>query len=347
MNQPMQIYQSTNQWKNSMLGTTSTATDRVDQLVFKLKEDFKNNVNYFSIIKNLDTTKLYDAWIYDGNKDKKLFGQKEFYSYPYSPVVFDCGDYVSYQYGDSQDDWLITSLDKANYYEVHGQLSRCTTSLKWKDGSGTIHEYPCAVNDFSTRQTLLSSDQLLIPKTYQMVDTQLNDNTVLISTGYRFLFGVPNHYVAYKVITPMCYTKTNLVRISLIQDQIQPNKDDIISGIAYNEDVISNNPTPVATPSSVSITYDSNPNISSGGFKTYTATFYDTDGSVDTSLTPVWSILNNDTLKAKLIVTTSGNTITIKSPDDDSIVGQSFTLHVNDASNTVHTEIIVKVVISV
>ena len=113
MREPLPINYTCNQKRNQTLGVTNTLKSEEDQWVEAIKENFLTGLDYTKVYKNLDMTQTYDTWVFNGNKDEKNLGSyKKFLSYPYTQLQFDIGDYVSFTYGGSIHNWLITSLDK-------------------------------------------------------------------------------------------------------------------------------------------------------------------------------------------------------------------------------------------
>jgi hypothetical protein len=251
---------SSNQNRNRILGYTNQLSDEKNQLIYKIKENFKNNLDYFPVTKDFDTSTTYDALIFDGNRDQKVLGFKQFVSFPYDTLQFDIGNYVSFQYGDEYENWLITSLDKAQLWNVNGDIERCVSILKWIDDNGDLQSYPCVIKDTSGRIMMPDFNGLLVTQNgYIKIAIQENADTDLIKNNDRFLFGIPNNYTAFKVDLANNYTKTKSLTFDLYITQLSPN-DDIINGIAWN-DVTGNKPQPVPSPTGKSYILTSDGNI--------------------------------------------------------------------------------------
>ena len=183
-----------------ILWNSGTLESEEEQLVDGIKQNFFRNLDYTIVHKNLDYTKDYDAWIFQGNKDDKILGSfKEFLSYPYATHQFDIGDYVSFDYGGDIHDWLITSLDKKLYYDVKGRIERCNITLKWQDIEGVIYSYPAVAKEKLTGNKFDFSSDININQGKLTINVRYNENTRLISINKRFLFGDP--YQAFKVIS--------------------------------------------------------------------------------------------------------------------------------------------------
>ena len=218
MNTPIPYSQSTNQWRNSVLGYTNKLSDEKNQWINAIKQDFKTNLNYVSVTKNLDLTKTYDTWIYDGNREDKILGNKQFLSWPYDTLQFDIGDYIGFQYGDNYENWLITSIDKSRSWNVTGKIDRCVADLKWVDKDGKVQSYPCVVKE-ATRVTPDFSKLVITQQGYVTVIVQENTDTDLLKINNRFLFGVTNNYTAFRVDLINNFTKTRSISLNMRVDK--------------------------------------------------------------------------------------------------------------------------------
>ena len=236
MNTPIPYFQSTNQWRNSVLGYTNKLSDEQNQWIDAIKQNFKTNLNYFSITKNLDMSKIYDVWIYDGNREDKILGNKQFLSYPYDTLQFNIGDYIGFQYGDEYENWLITSLDKTQLYNVTGKIDRCVADLKWIDNAGKVQSYPCVVKE-ATRVAPDFNKLIITQQGYVTVIVQENADTDLLKINNRFLFGVPNNFTAFRIDLINNFTKTRSISLNMRVDTLA-SEDDLVNGIASNNNKI-------------------------------------------------------------------------------------------------------------
>lgn len=236
MNYPIPYSQNTNEWRNYVLGYTNNLSDEKQQWIDAIKQDFKTNLSYFPVTKNLDMSKTYDAWIYDGNREDKILGNKQFLSYPYDTLQFDIGDYVGFQYGDNYENWLITSIDKSRLWNVTGKIDRCVADLKWVDKDGKVQSYPCVVKE-ATRVTPDFNKLVITQQGYISVIVQENVDTDLLKINNRFLFGIPNNYTAFRVDLINNFTKTRSITLNMRVDTIAA-EDDLVNGIASNNNKI-------------------------------------------------------------------------------------------------------------
>ncbi len=127
---PIPYSPSVNQKRNNILGISGTLQSEEEQLVSKIKENFQRSLDYTPVNKNFDNTVIYDTWIFDENKvDKSSDDYKVIYSYPYSTIQFEVGDYISFECDNVVSNWLIMSLDKKQYYDVKGNIKECNSTL--------------------------------------------------------------------------------------------------------------------------------------------------------------------------------------------------------------------------
>ena len=224
------------------LWTSGTQENEAQQWSNAIKQNFFRSLDYTVVHKNLDYTKDYDAWVFQGNKDDKILGSfKEFLSYPYDTRQFDIGDYISFDYGGDIHDWLLTSLDKKLYYDIKGRIERCNIRLKWQDKNGTIFDYPSVAKEELTRDMFDFNSAININSGKLMINVRYDENTRLIPINKRFLFGSPDQ--AFKVIAIVNYTDTAILGLTMIIDNISPY-DDLNLNIAnynsfqYNVDIL-------------------------------------------------------------------------------------------------------------
>lgn len=227
---------------SNSLWKSGTQSDEIIQWVNKIKENFFRNLDYTKVHKNLNYNVDYDAWIFQGNKDDKILGSfKEFLSYPYDELQFDIGDYISFNYGGDIHDWLLTSIDKKLYYDIHGRIERCNIRLKWQDGCGNVYDYPAVAREELGRDLPDFKSAITINQGKLKLNVQFNEHTRLIPINKRFLFGDPDQ--AFKVIALINYTDTPILGLDMEIDNISPS-DDLGLNIAnynsfkYNVDIL-------------------------------------------------------------------------------------------------------------
>jgi len=233
MREPLPINYTCNQKRNQTLGVTNTLKSEEDQWVEAIKENFLTGLDYTKVYKNLDMTQTYDTWVFNGNKDEKNLGSyKKFLSYPYTQLQFDIGDYVSFTYGGSIHNWLITSLDKKLYYDIVGNIERCNINLKWEDDNGIIYNYPAVTKENWNSDDPLFNSDITVNKGKISIVIQYNEFTKFIKINKRFLIGDP--YQAVKVVSLVNYTDTNTLTLSVIVDNKASDDNETIGIANYN-----------------------------------------------------------------------------------------------------------------
>lgn len=233
MRLPIPYNPSCNQKKDALFKTTVDKQQNEEQWVTKIKENFDKSLDYTLVNKNLDYSKTYDSWIYQGNKTDKVLGSyKEFLSYPYQPRQFDIGDYVSFDYGGDIHDWLITSLDKKLYYDVHGRIERCNIRLKWQDDYGNIYDYPAIAKEQWSADKPDYDNAIIINQGKLSITVQYNEFTKYIPINKRFLIGDP--YQAVKVVALVNYTDTNTLGLEVVIDNKSSSDNEALGIANYN-----------------------------------------------------------------------------------------------------------------
>lgn len=332
MNIPIKFTQSTNQFKNSILGYTNVLSDEINQLTDKIKENFKTNLSYKSIYKNFDNTKFYDVWIFNESKTELKNGEKKFTSYPYDTNQFECGEYINY-YDDSKalHTCLVTVLDTQNNYDINGTIQECTYDLPFQTTSGDIVSYPCVVLNASQYNSGVDENKTLTIGSNQfMMYLPLNDETSQLTYDRRlFISHNTIKPIPYKVTRPDDVSKTNngvgILALIMSQDQLNLETDNIELRICdYKE-------KPIIPINSIPIKYSGNSDIKIGNnYKTFTA---------DTTDTVTWTVTS---LITDLQYETTNNIIKIKCPFDESYIGMAITLKAETVDNS--GEITLKVV---
>lgn len=233
--------------KFGSLCTTSVLRANNDRLGWEdatsnaVKEGFEQDANFRIVYKNMDYDTTYKTWIYEGNASEKTVGYLHLLSYPYDTVKFAIGDYIQFDYNEGFENpadykiWIMQSLDQRHLYEVHGRMLPCNQHLRWQDGSGVIHDYPCYFNTEMTKTNILDSGQGFNVESGAIIAiVQQNKNTSTIYVNQRFILN-GRAYVCYQFndnIDPgLIY-----VYLRLTAEQLEDNFDD---SIAYNGDSVS------------------------------------------------------------------------------------------------------------
>jgi hypothetical protein len=151
--------------------------------------------------------------------------------------VINVGDNVTYH----NNPLICTDLDPDNeIYEV-GILARCNNILKWLDDTNTLVSRYCICLNKSLYTTGESETKyMIIPDSKLQITIPLDDDTIKIKRGMRFLIGIKGIYYAYKATLPDIVSSsdinngTGLVSLVLEEDAINTEMDNLVEGIAYN-----------------------------------------------------------------------------------------------------------------
>jgi hypothetical protein len=352
MNTQLNINQSTNQFKISILGYTNVLSDEINQLRNKIIENFNTNLYYKSVYKNLDDTKKYDIWIFDGrSKEKKI---KKFQSYPYPTVQFKSGDYISYtdDSGNYQI-WLIIDLDQTNEWEVTGEIRQCVYDLKWQNESGEIVDRWCTIDTASVGDGLQITDVIRALDGTFKIKLPFDKETKLIKEDKRFLIDVdglekPHAYktTMNNMITQNFGANGNIVELTVTKDPFKPNGVDNAELMIADYFIPSDNPNP-PTDEHYSVIACSNPlnQISIGGAaRTLSPTFYDNPDTENTSIVASWTYVKPTGFDNQIVITPSGNNVKIKALDNTSLIGKTVTATVSDGNNDYVSSIVITII---
>ena len=163
-----------------------------DNLVYEIKDSFKDSLSYRQVYKNEIPEVKYDTWIYNGNKPDQIVGWKYLVSYPYDNVQFEIGDMIYWNYKDHDSTyypWLMVSLDTQHYYDVKGHIVLCNNVLeRYKDGV-LVWSYPCVFNNnMSSTGLAQSSEGVPQAQANAVVQARRNEFTSTIDINDRFVF---------------------------------------------------------------------------------------------------------------------------------------------------------------
>ena len=233
----------------------------------------------------------------------------------------------------------------------------CNWILRWQDKKGAIFAYPAYVinatqynsGEQATRQYTIGSSQHMIKLPYDL-------NTVCIRSPQRFM--LDRNYedpITYQVTQNDTTTYNiggrGIVLVTVLETPFNKEVDRIDLGICDYKDLSdlatdnsdsSNSSTDEPETQTIKsvIKYKSKTIKVGGSAKTFTAQFIDDDG-VELDITPKWQIVCD--FVDKLIVTESGNKISIATKDD-SCVDEDFRLILTDSEDNYESSLIVSVV---
>lgn len=352
MNTPVKFEQSTNQLIGNILGYANNLSDEINQLANSIKEDFKTNLYYMEsgVYKDLEMSKSYDVQIYDikTNEQKK----KMFCSYPYETVQFDIGNYLTFVYGGESTTWLITSIDKANYYEVVGEIKLCNWPLKWQDESGTILSYPCVTSNRSFDEK--SGTVITLPSNQKYILLPFNEHTSKLKADKRFFVDRKNPPTPYKIIgdtdtTSFNYGGKGLIQI-LVEQDVLKTTGEIIDNIELG---ICGYIKPTTLPPPIDKMYSiitcSNPSnqitIGSSSGRTLTPLFYRDDVLLD-DIVAVWSYSLPEGFENQFTISpVSGtNKLKIIVKDNIKLLGKTLVITVSNGSGEYMSSITLTIV---
>lgn len=258
---------------------------------------------------------------------------------------------------DKQEYFLCTESFDVDGIHYQGKLTLCNWILRWQDKKGAIFAYPAYVinatqynsGEQATRQYTIGSSQHMIKLPYDL-------NTVCIRSPQRFM--LDRNYedpITYQVTQNDTTTYNiggrGIVLVTVLETPFNKEVDRIDLGICDYKDLSdlatdnsdsSNSSTDEPETQTIKsvIKYKSKTIKVGGSAKTFTAQFIDDDG-VELDITPKWQIVCD--FVDKLIVTESGNKISIATKDD-SCVDEDFRLILTDSEDNYESSLIVSVV---
>ncbi len=215
--------------------TNNSSNSNTSSITELTKSTFSENPDYNKVYKNFNYDKIYEAWIYEGNKEDKIVGYKIFQSYPYDKPEFKIGDYINWNYSHKEiSTWLLTSLDTQYLYNVTGRMLECNNSLRWKDKNGNLNCYPCVIKDALTYTNFKWGNSGIVQSGGDIVVlVQRNKETSQIDINDRFIFTG----VAFKV--KQKFNELNPDYLELYMMKVpELEGDDLVNNIAINENPI-------------------------------------------------------------------------------------------------------------
>ena len=221
--------------------------------------------------------------------------------------TIDCYDYK----------WMITSVDANSQIYCVGKMTLCPYVLRFQDSKGVVHEYPYYI--YSGTSTLDKSAYMVTPDGNRRIVLALDNITRDIMIDRRFMGAkVGNIYQCWKVTDVDVELNYGLLTLVLERDRMTPN-DNVEKGIAdYVEEKL-----PMPTNPKSEIIYNGLPEIKVGGSeKTFTAKFYNIDGTLNDSINAIWNLEVPLLYQDKIIITgQTAKYIKIKALYDTKIIG--------------------------
>lgn len=220
----------------SMLNAGVFGSSWKDDTADSIKEGFEESVDFRIVYRNMDYSKQYKTWVYEGNASEKTVGYLHLMSYPYDTVQFNIGDYIQFNYRHENVNpsqykfWILQSLDTRNLYEVRGRMLPCNQKLKWKDDNGKSYSYPCYFNTEMTKTNILDSNQGFNVESGALIAiVQQNKDTKKIFVNQRFVLN-GRTYIVYQFNDNI---DQGLIYVYLRITSELP-EDDLINEYAYN-----------------------------------------------------------------------------------------------------------------
>lgn len=147
--------------------------------------------------------------------------------------------------------YIIHEKDADITLHTKGQAKRCEKELRWKDGNGKLHVYPCATEDATKYSTGEENGSYIDTGEFQIkVLVTLDIETALIRRGQRFLIDsmaflnetiekgfIPNAYkVTRRNVITGVFNEEGYVELTLCEDQFNKEKDNAYEMIADDPD---------------------------------------------------------------------------------------------------------------
>lgn len=311
---------------NNMYGTKS----KKDVQLYHLKNQINNRFT--------DTIDCYEVGINDGVMELLIIRTKNDYIKSIKARPFDdfnVGDYVNWE----SNEWMVTSKDEGNQVYTTGKMQLCNWTLKWQDETGVILSYPCITSSSSIGE---DSDKVLtLPSNQKYILLPFNEHTSKLKADKRFFVDRKNPPTPYKIIGDTDTTSYNgLIQILVEANELMPGVDNVELGICNYVKSDVTLPPKDNTYSSVSI----NGNLNIGGSKrTLTPTFYNSDGTIQSGIAPVWEIILPSGYESYFTVNYVGDNCTIQVRENYNLIGLSVTVKVCDSIGNYEGELIVEI----
>ena len=171
-------------------------------------------------------------------------------------------------------------------------VRRCNNVLRWTDPSGNYHESYCSIDYPVKRPTdYVRTLDPVIPGGFINIISQMNDETVLIKSGQRFLFGHPSNWNCFKVygsgIRNFLNEKTEdnesvgLLAIVVGTDFVNRDTDNLLLGIAdYHDIAYTFSAYPTSFSGDIGDSFVLQPNLKKNGFPSDDEVSFESSGSI-------------------------------------------------------------------
>ena len=216
---------------------TSSSVSKRDSLISSKNQLFlrrmKNIPEYEQIkIGQSDSTTLFDSLIYSNSSYKQFIEEKTLILAPEQDISnFFSGQYVFPQRQGGT--YILTSFDTQYGDKPKGRMEFCNQNLKWMDEDGTIHNFPCVINDRIPVQDYNGANSgLPYVRFLTTIKVQLNPETLTIDYNDRFIFGQQVFEVTAKNEYINDEMTQDLLELTVARDETRLPDDDFVNGIA-------------------------------------------------------------------------------------------------------------------
>ena len=171
-------------------------------------------------------------------------------------------------------------------------VRRCNNVLRWTDTNGNYHESYCSIDYPVKRPTdYVRTVDPVVPGGFINIVAQMNDETVLIKSGQRFLLGNPSNWNCFKVygsgVRNFLNEKTEdndsvgLLALVVATDFVNKDTDNLLLGIADYYDIeytFSAYPTDFS--GDIGDSFVLQPNLKKNGFPSDDEVSFESSGSI-------------------------------------------------------------------
>lgn len=307
---------------NNMNGTTSKKDVQLYNIKTHVNDRFEDSIDFYTVKRNNNNQDFLIIRTNDENKKTiKSRPNEDFY----------VGDYINWQ----DKDWLVIKKDNGNQVYTSGKIQECTYAIKFQAPDATILSYPI-INETSSGLGTKDGNIITVPNSVKIIKVPFDVNTNTLKEGRRIYIDKdtvnPRSYKITKVNnTEFNYGEKGLIKFTLEQTLNEEPTDRKDLGICnYFE---STTPTPPIGDTYATIAI-SGSLIVGGKERKLTPTFYNADGTVNSSVTSVWTFDYGAMSSSDFTVRYDGNLAYIKVTNDDyDIVGNKLIVGVSDGND--------------
>ncbi|MEG1309394.1 MAG: hypothetical protein RSA91_01055 [Bacilli bacterium] len=212
----------------------SCSENRVINMIDRIEEDFENDESFRKASVNFNTEDCIDTRF---SEDKANLFLKYFLFKPNDNKRVKEGMYLTIKEGI----FLLSEINMNGTYRK-GEAYICNQILRTKG----LKDIPCYADNTTYGVKGLTDNNYFKESDKKLkIKVQANNVTLKYYEGQRFLFGsssdfttssdVKNEWVCYMITSKDFTVLKNQYVLELTKTTIEPGKDDVINGIAYNE----------------------------------------------------------------------------------------------------------------